>query len=146
VDTKDLIFARCFHCYLCWFLYCTVVLLTLICWARGAFASRTRTVGRRVEVSAKYQAWMTNDRGDWSTPPPTQLPTHAIGLLYLPAKFGGIGIRSPYTLPLPLLSSFPWPALYALPPTVSSNLQLAGWQHPTLTYKPPIHPLEIQNL
>jgi hypothetical protein len=29
-------------------------------------------------------------------PPPTQLPSHAIDLLYLSAKFGSIGIRSPY--------------------------------------------------
>jgi hypothetical protein len=29
-------------------------------------------------------------------PPPTQLPSHAIDLLYLSAKFGSISIRSPY--------------------------------------------------
>ena len=61
---------------------------------------------------------------DIDPPPPPQLPPHAAHLLYLPAKYGGIGIRSPYTTTT---------ASFVLPIARSIRLALNGITAPSTT-------------
>jgi hypothetical protein len=53
-------------------------------------------------------------------PSPTQLSSHAIDLLYLPAKFGGIGVRSPYVA---TTASFILPVAHSICLAINSIIQ-----------------------
>lgn len=56
------------------------------------------------------------------TPPLPQLPPHSVDLLYLPAKYGGIGVRSPYVAAT---------ASFVLPVARSIRLAINGITQPS---------------